>query len=219
MVKRIDSDALGDVKRALGLTGAGSPVTELMDGVVDQTLSVNELARRGRTLGQGTGIFYAIMQNVHGAAETLTTSVNVYDVGTTIAVPPYPSTIPAGFDVWLLYAASRRQSGTGTYTGSLSIQLPTTSRGWGVDDSGVQINQNDPMAIVYWDTLILVQELFATKQGAIGPWMRIGLRIPRGVAAATGTLRFSSVSSGVQTVNCSLILGVFPASLGQDGLV
>jgi len=218
MVKRIDSDALGILTKALGLSGSGSPMTELADGVVDQALSVNEIVRRSRTLAGASGIYAASMSNVHTDAETITTSVNVYNVAAG-ATSIWPVPVPEQFDAWLLGASMRRVSGTGTITSLLAIQFPAASLGWGVDDSGVAITAVDPMGLVSWNGLITTATIDGNRQGSGGPYIHLGIRIPRGTGASTGTLRFSSVSSATSTWKCNLILGLFPVSLGQDGIV
>jgi len=215
MTKKIDSDALGVVNKSLGLTGAGSSITELADGIVDQILSVNEIARRGRTQAGSEGIYIGLMQCVNTDAETTTVLVFPYNVGAGV-IAPYPDPMPAQFDIWLLAASVRRQSGGGTIEAELSLQYGSTQQGWGVDDSGAAIVQSDPTALAFWSSVNTVQTAFAVLQGSNGPWWRGGIRIPRSTNAA---LRFSAETSLTSTWNCSLVLGVFPVALGQDGLV
>ena len=214
-MKKIDSDALGVLNKSLGLTGAGSPITELTDGVVDQIIAVNEIARRGRTQAGSEGIYIGVMRCINTNAETNTVQVNPYNVGTGV-IAPYPDPMPPQFDVWLLAATVRRQSGGGTIEAELSLQYASSQQGWGVDDAGVAVVVSDPTALAFWSSINTVHTAFAVLQGSNGPWWRGGIRIPRNVDAA---LRFSAESSLTSTWNCSLVLGVFPTSLGQDGLV
>jgi len=219
MVKRIDSDALGILTKSLGLSGAGSPLTELADGVVDQALSVNEIVRRGRTLAGGSGIFSAILSNINVDAQTLLSSINPYAVGATAQIEPYPDPVPEQFDVWLLAAAMRRQSGTGTIAAALSVQYPGRTQGWGLNTSSNAVVQVDPIVVAFWDAIFATSTNDGIRNGARGPWVQIGLRIPRGTGASTGTIRFSTVSSATSTYNCNMIIGLFPVALGQDGIV
>lgn len=212
MTKLIDSDALGELNRALGLTGAGSQVTELMDGVVDQVMAINDVARRGRTLGPTSGFFTPTMRNVHTAADTEVTTVDPYNVGATGAVAPYPAVMPLQFDVWLIGASVRQVSGSGTLNATLSISQGTRQAGWGLDDSGSQILVSQPIRLAYWNTLVSVQTGFATLQGSNGPHLNRLLRLNRFGC----DLIFTTVSSATATFDCQLILGVFPAGLGQD---
>ena len=217
MVKKIDSDALTELTRALGLTGAGSPVTELADGVVDQTLDVVPIVRRSRTQHGTTGLYTAIMRNVHTDAQQLTTSVNPYLVGATAQIEPYPSPMPAQFDVWLLSATARRVSGSGTITAVLHYQYASDSQGWGIDDSGVAIVASPPVALVHWDTVVALNTAFLIQEGGF-PYKHFGIRIPRGSTANNGQFEFTSSSSLTSTYEALLVLGVFPITLGQDGL-
>jgi len=212
-LKKIDSDALGILTKALGLTGAGSPITELTDGVVDQALDVVPIIRRGRTQEPSSGIYTAIMQNIHAVADTETTQVDPYNVGTGV-IPPYPDPLPPQFDLWLLSATVRRQSGAATVQASLHIQYGTRQQGWGVDDAGVAVVGSAPVPVGYWDALVSTQTTFALLNGANGPNQNIMRRIPR---APNLTIEFTTVASAAATFNCELVLGVFPVSLGQDG--
>ena len=97
-MKRIDSDALGILTKALGLTGAGSQLTELADGVVDQALDVVPIVRRGRVIGASEGLFTAIMRNVHTDAETLTTGIGGADPHVHAFEAGDANTAPGGVD-------------------------------------------------------------------------------------------------------------------------
>jgi len=213
-MKKIDSDALGEIGLALGMTGAGSPVTELADGVVDQVLSINEIARRSQTLGVTTGFFSPTLRTVHTDAETQVVQVDPYNIGTVNAVAPYPAVVPRGSDFWLLGASIRRVSGTGTLLATLSLVVGTRAQGFGEDDSGNLILVSQPIRLAYWDGLVTVNTTFAIKNGARGPHARIGYRVPR-----NAQINFTSTSTLTSTYDCQLICGLFPTALGQDVLV
>jgi len=211
-MKSVDSQALGIVNRALGLTGAGAPLTEFLDGTVDQTLDIGQLVRRGRTQVGSDGIYFGLLTNVHSGAGTLSSFTNPYDVPTG-AIAPYPVPMPPGFDIWLLSANVRQESGTGTLTAALSYDFPILAQGWGVDDSGVAVARADPFVLAFWDSVITETDEFGiTEQG--NPWVPIGLRLRR-----NSSLLFSSTASALATFDCQMIIGVFPVSLGQDILV
>lgn len=214
MVKKIDSQALGVLNKSLGLSGAGSPSTELTDGIVDQVLSVGEVVRRSRTQAGSEGLYSAILQNVHTDAEVLTVQINPYNIGTGV-IPPWPDPMPAGFDIWLMGASVRRVSGASTLTGALFYQWPSANQGWGVDDSGVAVVESAPMGLIHWDSLVTLNTTSGRLQGSRGLWQSVGMRLPRG---SNGSLRFVSSSSVTATFDCQIILGVFPAALGQDGV-
>ncbi len=218
-MKKINSQALGILQKALGLSGRGSQDTELTDGVVDQFIAINELARRGNTLSPSAGIFTAILSNEHTDAETITTAIDPYNVGTTAAIPPYPPNMPDLFDIWLLSVGVRRQSGTGTLTAVLHWQYGSDQQGFGIDDSGVNVTQSAPVALAYWTGVGALNTTFgilAAGGGTGQPTAFLGMRLPR---SRNGSLEFTSTSSLTSTYNAQLTLGVFPVSLGQDGLV
>jgi len=219
MTKRIDSDALGVLNRSLGLTGAGSQLTELEDGIVDQTLSVNEIARRGRTLADVQGLYFPTLRNEHTDAESISTSIDPYNVGTTFAVAPYPAAIPAQFDLWLLGASIRVAGGTagGFSLGTLSLQVGTRSAGFGRDDSGALVLSSQPIRLTVWNAMASDGTSFGIRASNRGPHGRYGLRLPRGGGGTT--LLWRTVSTVTVDVDVQMILGMFPAALGQDGLV
>ena len=215
MVKQIDSDALGEVTLALGLSGAGSPITELTDGVVDQTLSVGEIIRRSRTQAGTVGIYTPTMRTVHTDAEVLSVTVNPYNVGATAVVAPYPNPMPRQFEVWLLGASMRIASGSGGINATLSLTNGTRQQGWGVDDSGAQILVSQAIRLAFWNAIGTAGTAFGILAVNRGPHQKIGLRIPRPFS----NLVFTASSALTTTLDCQLILGVFPIALGQDVLV
>jgi len=214
--KKIDSDALGVLNKSLGLSGAGSPVTELMDGVVDQVLSVNEVARRGRTQAATQGIYTAVFENVHSAGDSERSSVNIYDIGLGV-IPPWPDPMPIQFDIWLLGATAIRLSGSGTVLANLGIIYGAAQQGWGRTDTGVGIVANFEHVVANWDSVLQIETLvFLRLEDAGGISSQPGIRLPR---SPDTILTFASVSSAAATYRCQVVLGVFPASLGQDGLI
>jgi len=214
-MKRIDSDALGVLNRSLGLTGAGSQVTELADGVVDQVLEVGQIARRGRTLADVQGIFTPTFRNAHTDVSTVSSVVDPYNVGTTIAIAPFPANVPAQFDLWLIGASLRHAAGTasGMAIATLSLTVGTRSAGWGIQSGGL-ILVSQPMRLAMWDAMATDVTAFGVLAGDRGPHKDIRLRLPRGGGGSS--LIFASVSTVTVTVDCQLIIGMFPASLGQD---
>lgn len=212
-MKRIDSEALVAVNRALGLTGAGSQVTDLTDGIVSQVLTVNEIARRSRTQAQTTGIYDPLLQNIHGAADDQVSSQDPYDV-TTGRISPYPGPIPPGFDVWFLGCAVHQLSGTGTLVATVGTNWPDANQGWGVDSAGAAVTGTVERIFAHFTDLVTIGGItWGLLSGDRGPWKPLRLRVPRG-----GTIIFRSTSSAIATFEAQLLLGVFPAALGQDVL-
>jgi len=211
-VKKVDSDALGVANQALGLTGSGADVTEFLDGELGQTLDVAPIIRRGRTQAATQGIYQGYLRNEHAGAGSLATTEAVYavDVG---VLAPYPDPVPAQFDIWLMAAFLRQESGTGTIEATLTAVYPAVTRGWGLDDSGLAVTDS-PMETVlaFWDTIVTVGVSFGL-QGTQGPMAHIGMRLPR---SDTMLLRFRSTASALATFGCQVMLGIFPVALGQD---
>lgn len=215
-MKTVDSQALEVVNRALGLSGVGAPLTEFLDGILNQSLDVTALVRRGRTIALSTGIFYGLLRNNHTAANTQTSRFEPY-IGGTGAVLPYPSPLGRGFDFWVLAAITRQLSGSGTFTGALFIDPNTTLLGWGVDEAGAAVSAAARLPLAYWDSVVTQTDEFGLMENG-QPWARIGLRLPRLNRNDVG-LVFSSTSSAAAVFDCYIILGVFPVGLGQDVLI
>ena len=127
-MKKLDSDALGTLNKSLGLSGAGSPITELADGIVDQALDVGPSVRRGRTQAATEGIYIAELVNVHAAADSRTATLVPF-LPTTTAIAPYPSPMDTRFDVWLLAASVIRSAGASTLSGCLFMNSPAIVMG------------------------------------------------------------------------------------------
>jgi len=211
-VKTVDSDALGVVNRALGITGNGAQRTEFMDGVVDQTLDVAALVRRGRTQAGTEGIYTAIMRCINTDVNTISVSVDPYAVGTTGLIAPYPNPMPMQFDVWLLAVSLDRVSGSGAMQVALRIDFLASQQGWGIDNLGAAVAVASTQLLAFWDAPVVAGTTFGLlNQG--GVYTKIGTRIPRGAVIA-----MSSLSAATSTYDCQLILGVFPTALGQDGI-
>lgn len=210
-MRKIDSQALDVLAKALDLSGQGSPVTELTDGVVDQVIEVGPIIRRSRTQADTEGIYSAVIRNVHAAANSITATINPYNAGTT-AIAPYPTPMPRGFDIWLLTAVVTQISGTGTVSAALRVNVRAGQMGISSFGAATASNQN----VAFWDTIVDENILFAVKGGVPTPIQRIGMRLPRD--PLTG-LVFSTTSSAIASFDCYMMLGVFPSGLGQDVIV
>lgn len=209
-MKKIDSDALGSLNKALGLSGAGSSMTELADGVVDQALDVVPAIRRGRTQAATEGWYVSRMVNVHAVANSLTSVVNLFAPGGQ-AIPPFPAPMPDRFDLWLLAASVVQTAGAGTISAALFLNTPAIVVGLSTTGTASIISH----CLAHWDTIVDENVLFAQLQQG-GTMQRIGLRIPRSI---TTQLVFATTSSEAATFQLATILGVFPIALGQDVLV
>lgn len=215
MTKKIDSQALEIANKALGLTGAGSRITELADGVVDQVLEVTPIVRRSRTQGITTGIYTAVMRTDHTDAETVQAQLNPYRVPAINLTPPWPSPIPSSFDLWLLSAGVRRNAGGGTVSATLSVDYANSSQGFGINDGGTAAQSTLPHRLAFWDAVITDVTVFAILAGSEQPNAQIGLRLQQGIFTE---LVFRATSTLTSQWDCQLLLGIFPVGLGQDVL-
>ena len=214
MSRELNSDALGIVTKALGLTGAGSQGTEFSDGVLDQVLDVSALIRRGRTQAATQGIYAPILRNIHSAANSVASLETPYSIAVG-RLAPYPNPVPAQFDVWLLGATLRRISGSGTLSAVLTLQNDPVVQGWGIDSAGAAVVVTAEQVVAFWDAIGTEGTVFGILN-QLGTYQRIGIRLPR---TDSTQLTFRSTSSAAATFDCQMQLGVFPVGLGQDGLV
>ena len=126
--------------------------------------------------------------------------------------------MPAQFDVWLLQAAMRRVSGSSTIRAFLLYDYSDANQGWGVADDGDAVVGVPAFVLAYWDAAINIGTVttggLALAEQPLAPFRPF--RLPRGV---DGPITFLSVSTLTAVFQLQLVLGVFPISLGQDGIV
>lgn len=218
---RVNSDALFQASRALGVTGLGAAQTEFLDGEVHQTLDVGAIARRSRTPAQSAGMFTGLMRNIHAAAGDLSTTQRPYSPTGSSAIPPYPDNVSSLFDIWVLGAALERFAGADALTqATLYAVFDSTVMGWGLDDSDVAVGaSNLRIPLVRWDGLIT--QGGGTTYGVLpdgSTWARIGIRLAPTQTAMR--LEFDSTAATVAaTFDCTVLMGMFPVALGQDVVV
>jgi len=213
MSKKVDSQALGLVNRALGLTGAGSGITEFMDGILDQNFDVGPIVRRGQTLAGTDGVFMAVADNVHAGAGDLTTVIAPFAFGTGV-IAPFPDPLPNHLDLWLLGATLQQVGGTGTVEAVVRLNFPGSLQGFGIDDSGVAVVVASSITVAFWDTIQAGPGQSFGLQNVQFPFARINLRLPRAT-----TISLSSTASALITFRFHMLLGLFPVALGQDVVV
>jgi len=210
-VRQVTSQALDIVAEVLGLGRGGAPETQFEDGTLQQTLEVSQLVRRGKTLADSQGLWAVEIANVHVGASTINTNHDPYALASGVELAPYPTPIPRGFDFWLLYA-SVISSGAGLITAA------TVNSNWPVAKTAFVAASATFHVLAAWDGDVLIGTL-ARMMDAGGEiktiHQKIGVRIPRGGT----TIGFASVSSAAGTATLQMVVGLFPAGLGQDGLV
>lgn len=203
MSRQMDSGALTQLSEILRLGGGGEQTTTLDDGNVSQVLPIEKIIRRSLTFARSSGIFWFGFQTIHVGAGVLTSSIDPWLSNP--GVNAYPTIMPRGFDVWVLYCSARRLSGAGDLTGgSFEIALPANSRGKGTAMTAL-------LPIGIWDSIetITLQESLVTQDG--DTMLRPNLRLPQ-----DAFLQFRTNSTGVATFDCVAVLGVFPSGLDQD---
>jgi len=208
----------GMLKRIQGLIGApGSalgPVV-LEDDSVTQTLPViPEIARRGLAPGTIGGWGFGVLENVHSAADFESSNIDPYMAGDG-AVGAYPRVVPLEFDVWLLGATAVRTSGSGDLTAaSVFLDPASNQQMWGLDDVGAQVVADPRITVGRWDSIeegiVGAANFFITEQG--NPYIPINVRVPRSGC----TIAFQTQSLAAAEYQACLLMGLFPASLGQD---
>jgi len=213
-MKIIDSDALGILSKALGLTGRGAQVTELTDGIVEQNLDVTPIIRRGRTVAGSEGIFVGVWRNTHAGADSQTSVLSPYALATTQTRAPFETPVRPQFDLWVLDATIIQISGSGTLSGALNMLLPTTMVGLTTTGAGPATT----WPIAFWDAVVTEDVEFGLLAGSGVPLAKIGLRLPRGPTNNV-QLQFASTSSAAAVFDLQVLFGMFPVSLGQDCVV
>ena len=221
-MKRVDSQALGLTNVALGLTGAGAAETEYVDGQLEQSFNVTPVVRRSRTQAGTEGLYYGLLSNVHTAAGQLSTNVDPFNVSTG-RLSPYPSVPgpwPPGFDLWILSATVLNTAGGGTVEALLNLLWEPTAQAWGLNNSAAAITGNNVQPLAHWDTLTTVTgyAVLSGDRGVRATFGNNGVRLRRGTVGGNSRIQFVSKSNGSATFQCTVVLGVFPVALGQDGV-
>jgi hypothetical protein len=213
----LEGSELSVIQRWFKLGGqAIRGATDLDLGNVSQTLPiVPEVLRRSMTESNLTGWSQGTLQNVHTAADDEVSGIDPYAPGTS-AVAPFPALVPNGWDVWLMGVSAVIASGAATITGArVSVNPGDFQQSWGQDDAGAPFVGDQRWTVAYFNTVQddvtgpgLVPALL-TPGGL--PFVALKMRIPRGA-----NLAFHTESLGTSTYQALLLMGLFPAGLGQD---
>jgi len=212
----IEGSQLDVVQRLFGQAGAIAGLTVLQDDAIAQTLPVvPHVVRRGLTLASSSGIFTAVLENVHSAADNERTVIDPYAVGPLLQQGEWPGTVPAAWDIWIITAGIVRTAGAGDLTGG---QLRFDSNAFGVgftsDDAGAAITATNQPVLASWAVLNTLLGSATTSAAVIGTGelhARIYQRIRRGFSLAWDT-----TSDAAATFRLWMTLGLFPAAMGQD---
>jgi len=212
--RSVDSSALTLLNKILRIagTGFGASQTELDDGNLTQVLEVSPVIRRSLTPANSSGIFYSIFANVHAGAGQLHTSVNPYTtpVGTLGA---FVTPLRTDQEIWLISAAIARTAGAGTLDAALlELELPAISQAFGENNSGVAVASSKDYPLGRWDVIDTETTRLVGLTESGEPLVKLNMRLARG-----SLIRFTSDVAGASaTIQCTVLLGIFPIALGQD---
>lgn len=216
-MRDIDSDALSQVQRQLGISGIGSGVAVLEDDELRQVLDVGPAVRRGRADVANGGWFWGFLRNIHAGAGLLTSFIDPYEaVG--FELTSYPAAVDVSrFDIWIAGATLRLVDGADTITdATLLFGAPLRSLAFGKDNLGAAVAApaGDGFPLLAWGTLAVISTQFTYFIQRNGDsFGHLNIRMPRGA-----TLVFDSRSPDISTYELAIIMGLFPIGLGNDVL-
>jgi len=211
----VKNPLLGPLQSLIGVAPSGQPLT-LDDSNISLVLPIiPEIARRGQVIGNLTGWFQGILENVHSGADNEISSIDPYAAGAD-AVPPFPQLVEDNFDLWLLGAMLAESSGTPALVGGIfSMNTQGRMQGFGRDDQGAPVVAQVPLVLAAWNGTFTAAAYApgdpCTLVGSGELFKKLGLRIPRGAV-----LRLHTTSGAAGEFHLSLLMGLFPAGLGQD---
>ena len=221
MGQKINSDALTEVYRVLGIRGTGaqaglgSPFTELDDSRLDQVVDVNPYVRRSRAPAGTTGWFVAAFDLTMGAGVTTENAqIDVYRPGAALVNAPFKAAVPRDQDIWMIgHSAVINAATASNFTSAgLRLECPATQEGYGIDEAGAKPTPNvGNFQLASWDSTIVVagRQILITANG--DPYYPLGIRLRRGQL-----LNFEATASNAVGIRGTVIMAQLPAGLGQD---
>jgi len=212
-MKFVDSLALGEVDKALGLAGPGAQATELDDGLINQVLEVANLVSRART-PISHGIKWAIIQNTHALAGDQVTAWDPYFRTTAPNTElNWPVPVPKGFDIWFLGATARVISGGGFSNGYLGIVGDFVGDGaYALGHAGAPTTDTIRYALQNWDSQsIIAGQTFARFDGRVWAYGQRPVRLIR-----DATMEWRTASTAAGTYQANIMLALVPTGLPQD---
>jgi len=214
-MRDIDSDALSQVQRQLGISGVGSGVAVLEDDELRQVLDVGPAIRRGRADVANGGWFWGVLHNVHLGAGQLSSFINPYEAAG-FELTSFPAQVDVSrFDIWIAAVSMRVVSGLNSVVdAAFFIGGPLRSLAFGKDDMGAAVSPaGGGFMIVPFDTKVTSSSTIAYVLPEVRNFQNLNIRMPRG-----SNLVFDSNSVGVSTYELSILMGLFPIGLGNDVL-
>lgn len=211
----LDTAALDKVLQALG---RGSPATATRPAIFDdenlqQALDVLPLVRRARAGVAGTGGLGAIqLTNAHAGAGTVTSFVNVYNLGAGGAQNSFPEDMRY-FDVWAYGFRARTTAGVGGLFTAGRVQAgPIPAVQAGITGISVELGNFNAETTLGATTYLTWSEAAGVIADPARPWPQ-AMRLPRGA-----NLSWQTIATGVSTYVLDVYVACFPAGTGQDAL-
>lgn len=220
MTKRIDSDALSLINRALALAGSGAQRTVLDDGNVSQILDVRPFAGRSIPPGDG-GLFVLLFRHVHTGAGSLATGVDPYQrvppATGAPGIPPFPVPVPRSFDIWLDSASLTQSDSADFGSALLELAVPAVNQGIATSNTAGTIAPllaaTPTPPLMEWSTAIAaggVGIAVSTEGETLQP---IRQRIRRGT---TLTARSTAIVAGTISIDISILFNLIPVGMPQN---
>jgi len=219
-MREFDSAGLRTLRHILQTSSGPPQNVDLQDELIQQSLNVVAPIRRDLSPGGLGGLFTAKMFNGHGGSDTVTVDVNPYTLAEVTGVGfignGYPLPVEQlTFDVWLLAASAQTITGSGDFGGGFAGLISgSAAMGWrrGSASSVAIIN---PFAL--YDQEVTYGNRVQLSDGAAGGHTLLPRPFRIG-GSADVRIRFETVKAGAGAASyeLDLLLGVWPASLGQD---
>lgn len=211
----INNPVMGPLQRILGLAPTPRGATVDTELVTLTMPIVPDISRRSLTHSESSGIFTAVLENVHSGADNERTTIDPYAVGVDLAQGAWPPLVDQSFDIWIYTAGITRVSGGELTGGQLRYDSNTFGIGFTSDDAGDPLSaaSNQPVLATWavFNTIMGSSTVSAAVIGTGELHARINQRIRRGFS-----LVFDSTSDAAMTCRLWMTLGLFPAGLGQD---
>lgn len=209
MSQLVDSQALQRVSKTLQLSTPGAEETLFIDERLEQVLDVGPIIRRGLTLAGTEGLYTANIRNTHsGSQGNVVTVIDPWSLGG-VARPPFPGSIPNNLDLWITGFMMEIVSGTNEFdSGFFDLFVPTTHQAFGTISTNIVLG-------TWLGQITLAGVAFGKAFPATANFHKMGLRVPR-----NATFRFHTRNTGANSpvFQLDLMLGLFPSSMGQDGV-
>ena len=207
----ITGDQLKAVAKIFGLRASQTGAfTDIDTEHVQQVLEISGIVRSSASIGPVSGWFLGVLENAHAGAGALVTAINPYNPGVAYSTQMFPSLVPDGWDIWCHGASMRRSAGTGSLTtGFLAVN--GDPQGWGKDNSGGAVTSTPESVVCHWNSVDpAIPAPGLTDAG--DPYVSVRMRIPR-----NSDFEYRTTAAGASaTFRVAIVLGLFPAGIGQD---